>query len=300
MRKIKALIHPLFFTGIVLFFCVCNSNAQQSVIRLWPDGAPGSENWKQKEQTMIYPGSDIMMVQNVTDPTLRLYAPVDGKANGTAIIVAPGGAFETIVEGLEGMPVAEQLNAKGITVFLLRYRIFETIVDFVNKPGKVSGFPSWDKRKVLFENELKPMVLADAQQAVKYVRQHASEYGIDPHRIGFMGFSAGGTVTSLITFKYDSLSRPDFSVPVYGAIMNDDPVPADAPPLFLVHAGDDATVPVANSIGLYNKWKASAHDAEMHIYSNGGHGFGGIKHNLPVDTWVDRLYDWLALKGFVK
>jgi acetyl esterase/lipase len=286
---------------LLLVNCIFPSLYSQKVIPLYEGKVPGSEDWTQQEREMKFPGFNIVLVQNVTKPTLRVYQPAVANAGHTAIIVAPGGGFETIVEGVEGTPVAEWLNSKGITVFLLRYRLFKTNDDFINKPGRVSGLEQdLVKRFDLFRKELRPLVLTDARQAVKYVREHAAEYGIDPHHIGFMGFSAGGCVTSIIAREYDAGSRPDFVVPVYAATFEKITAPADAPPMFLALASDDKTVSPDNSLDLYKAWKEAGCTAELHIYSKGGHGFGVRKQGLPVDTWTDRLEEWLKLSGFLK
>jgi acetyl esterase/lipase len=287
--------------SVVAFIFLAAAVFSQEVIHLYQGNAPGSEEWALQEREMTFPGTTFVLVQNVTSPSLRLYAPPKEKVNGTAIIVAPGGGFETIVESVEGTPVAKELNARGITVFLLRYRIFQTNDDFLNSPDRSSGLePDIDKRMLMFNQELRAMVLADAKLAVEYVRRHAQEFDIDPNRIGFMGFSAGGTVASLLATGYDAGSRPDFVAPVYGWIFEDLTIPENGPPVFLVHAGDDTTVPVSSSIHFYNAWKKGGNSAEMHLYAHGGHGFGVMKKNLPVGSWMDRFYDWLLNESLVK
>jgi acetyl esterase/lipase len=295
-QKMKRTLLVLLLISILFPFIY-----SQKIIPLYDGNVPGSEEWTQQEREMKFPGFNILLVQNVTRPTLRVYQPVTANAARTAIIVAPGGGFETIVEGLEGTPVVEWLNSKGITVFLLRYRLFKTNDDFINKPGRVSGLEQdLVKRFDLFRNELRPLVLADAQQAVKYVREHASEYGIDPAHIGFMGFSAGGCITSIIGREFDAGSRPDFIVPVYAATFEKITAPTNAPPMLLVLAADDKTVSPENSIDLFRAWKEAGCIVEMHIYSKGGHGFGVRKQNLPVDKWTDRCEEWMKSLGYLK
>jgi len=124
---------------------------------------------------------------------------------------------------------------------------------------------------------------------------------VNPHRVGIMGFSAGGYVTVGVTLTNDAPARPDFSAPIYPAVPPEFSVSAAAPPLFLVHADDDTTVPPSKtSVRLYNAYKDAKLSAELHIYSKGGHGFGMRKKNLPVDTWTDRLRDWLDVQGLLK
>jgi acetyl esterase/lipase len=142
--------------------------------------------------------------------------------------------------------------------------------------------------------------LADGQQAVRVVRSHAAEWGIAPDRIGVIGFSAGGYVAAAVALHHDAGSRPNFAAPIYPAVLGDVTVPADAPPLFLVHADNDATLSsVDNTVRLYTAWKKANIPAEMHIYLKGGHGFGMRKLDLPTDTWVDRFKDWLGLEGLL-
>jgi acetyl esterase/lipase len=147
--------------------------------------------------------------------------------------------------------------------------------------------------------ELHPLVLADGQQAVCLVRERAAEWGIAPNRIGIMGFSAGSAVAVNVALLHDAASRPDFTGAIYGAGRPDVPVPADAPPLFILCADDDDMVPSSESVRLYSDWKEAGHSAELHIYSCGGHGFGMRKQGLPSDTWIDRFGDWLQVQGWL-
>src|SRR5262249_7113178 len=131
--------------------------------------------------------------------------------------------------------------------------------------------------------------------AVKVVRSHAGNWGIKPDRIGIIGFSAGGMVTTAVATEYDAESRPNFAAPIYGPGFGSVKVPRDAPPLFILCAGDDPLVPAADSVRLYSEWKAAGKSAELHIYAKGSHGFGMRKQGLPIDTWADRYVDWLTL-----
>jgi acetyl esterase/lipase len=141
--------------------------------------------------------------------------------------------------------------------------------------------------------------VADGAQAVRLVRQRAAEWGIAPDRIGLMGFSAGGMLTMGVVMNNDAASRPNFAAPIYGGATNGQTVAANAPPLFIAVAGDDPVASVS-SAKLYLEWKAAGRSAELHIYSQGGHGFGMIKHSLPVDGWVERFGEWLQIQGLLK
>jgi acetyl esterase/lipase len=140
----------------------------------------------------------------------------------------------------------------------------------------------------------------DGRQAVKVVREHAADWGIKPDRIGIMGFSAGGMVTTAVATQYEEAGRPNFAAPIYGPGYDSAKVPSDAPPLFICCASDDGLVPPKENIRLYSEWKAAGKSAELHIYAIGGHGFGMRKQGLLSDAWIDRFGDWLGQQGLLK
>jgi acetyl esterase/lipase len=270
--------------------------AEPQVITLWPDGAPGSEDWPQQElESDAPPPFDIKVVRNVTRPTLTAFLPDPAAATGTAVIVCPGGAFHFLAIEHEGIDVARWLNARGVAAFVLRYRLMQTAVDneaFVRQLQE--NLSNKDRMR-----EIRTLVIADGRQAVKVVRQRASEWGIAPDRIGILGFSAGGVVAAGVATQYDSDSRPAFAAPIYHAPLDISAVPDDAPPLFIAVAHDDAFAASA-SVPLYSAWQAAGHSAELHIYSKGGHGFGMRKQGLPADQWIDRFGDWLQVQGLLE
>jgi acetyl esterase/lipase len=275
------------------------SFSQTKLIPLYEGAPKGSETWTQQEREMLIPGTNILLVQNVVKPSLHVFYPPKEIANGAAIIVAPGGGFETIVEGVEGTPVADSLTARGFTVFLLRYRLLKTNDNFLYTADKKSGL-SKENRLQLVKETLRPFIIEDAKAAVRYVRSHATEFGIRKDRIGFMGFSAGGMVASLIATEYDSSSRPDFVAPIYGAFEDEIIVPKDAPPIFLAQASDDKVVGTEGTFRFYNAWLNANKNVELHVFEKGGHGFGALKKNLPVDHWISIFYYWLQGEGFVR
>jgi acetyl esterase/lipase len=153
------------------------------------------------------------------------------------------------------------------------------------------------------ENEpLIPLAIQDARTAIAYVRSHAAEYGVDPNKIGIVGFSAGGTLTESSTFNYDANNRPDFVAPIYAYVPagQNMEVPKDAPPMFLAAATDDQLHLVPSSLSLYNAWQAANKSVELHLYAKGGHGFGMRVQHLNSDTWIFRFSDWLNQLGFLK
>jgi acetyl esterase/lipase len=271
------------------------SNGQPQILALWPDGVPGLSGSELPEQDAILPNG-LTVVRNVTRPTLTVYLPDPAIATGTAMIVCPGGAFHFLAYEHEGIAVARWLTEHGVAAFLLRYRLIPTGDDFPEIVGS-----NLRDRAVMsrLEADIYPKIAADGLQAVGLLRARAGEWGIDPHRIGIMGFSAGGVVTSMVAMQYDARTRPDFAAPIYSAPPPEAPVPADAPALFLLCAGDDGmAVPVAQK--LFTDWRAGGHAAELHIYAQGGHGFGMNPQGLPSDGWIERLGDWLRAQGLLQ
>lgn len=287
------------FTCVLALLLLSTTASAQQVIQLYSGKAPGSESWAWSEQESTKNMFNTRVVYNVVQPTLTAYLPDASLANGTAVIIAPGGAFHTLSIESEGIDVAKWLNAKGVAAFVLKYRLVHSIT---NDPVAELMQKMGDFKKLDQENDsVVTMAIADGLKAIEYVRTHAADYKINPKRIGFMGFSAGGTVTMGIVFNYTAANRPDFAAPIY-AYMNalkNQTIPADAPPLFICAASDDQLGLASHSTNLYNAWIAAKKEAELHMYLKGGHGFGMRKQNLPTDTWIERFGDWLGLKGLL-
>jgi predicted peptidase len=273
--------------------------AQQKVIQLYDSPAPGSESWNWNEAENDKNMWQTKVVYNVTKPTLNVFLPEANTGNGTAVIICPGGAFYALSINSEGYDVAKWLVKKGVTCFVLKYRLAHSLTD--DPVAEVSA----KMGKKEFEEEtgkVIPLCIADGKAAIAWVRKHAAEYGIAADRIGIMGFSAGGTVASSAAFNYTKENRPDFVAPVYpyfpstmhGTIAN------DAPSLFIVTASDDGLGLAPHSVDLYSKWLSTKHDAELHMYARGNHGFGMKKQNLPTDNWIERFGDWLGMLGYLK
>ncbi len=218
-------------------------------------------------------------------PSIYVFLPPKEKANGTAVVIAPGGGHSQLVIDKEGWDIADWLNKNGIAGIVLKYRLARA----PNSHYTVAGD-----------------ALPDAARAVRTVRYHAKEWGIDPSRIGFAGFSAGGEVAALVETRFDAgndsapdpidrvSSRPDFAIVVYpGYRPGTITVPKDAPPTFLVCADDDRSH-VVTTVNLYLDLEKQNVSSEMHIYASGGHGFGMKTSALPVATWPDRLRLWMV------
>ena len=272
--------------------------AQQPVIPSYSGVAPGSENASQKERDVISPTDQQKRIRNVTQPTLTAFLPDPAKANGTAIIIAPGGGFMHLAIEKEGNDVARWLQQRGVAAFVLKYRLIDTGAteeEYQKRAAELArgAATNADRQKIVAQ------AVADGRQAINIVRHRATEWGIAPDRIGLMGFSAGGILTMGVVMQHDAESRPNFAAPIYGGNTNGLPVAADAPPLFIAVADDDQMFS-ASSAKLYLEWKAAKRPAELHIYAKGGHGFGMSKRGLPVDNWIDRFGDWLQTQGWLK
>src|SRR5712692_7950031 len=297
--KLKLLFTPLVIAGLAF------SAERGEEIKLWPTGAPGSEGITLPEVSKPSTNpkySGWASNYTVTHyPSVYIFLPPKEKATGAAMIVAPGGGHRQLVIEKEGWEFADWLNSNGIAAIVLKYRLAKA-------PGSKYTLPEH--------------VYADAARAMRLVRSHAKEWGVDPGRIGFAGFSAGGEVAGMIGTKFDAgkpdaedpiehaSSRPDFSVLVYpwyrpGANRPEAqplfPVPKDAPPVFMVCADDDRSH-VEPTVKFYLELEANRIPAEMHIYASGGHGFGlrPTRKPAPVMGWPERLKEWLEERNISK
>lgn len=292
---------PLRRFLVILSVLIAPMAQAQQVIRLYDGKAPGSETWTWDEAENSTNLFKTRVVYNVATPTLTAYLPNPDLATGTAVVIAPGGAFHTLSIDSEGIDVAKWLAARGVAAFVLKYRVVHSLT---NDPVAELMPKMQDFKKLDAENApVVPLAIADGKRAIEYVRQHAKEFDIQPNRIGLMGFSAGGTVTMGVGFAYSPANRPDFLAPIYPylgrAAIEKQVVPTDAPPLFVCAATDDQLAMAPHSAKLYADWIAAGKSAELHMYLKGGHGFGMRKQNLPTDTWIDRFGDWLKLNGYL-
>jgi acetyl esterase/lipase len=289
-------------TFVIRAFCTVVLLAQlaaaQQVIPLYPGPAPGSPASDYPESEYFSKAWNTEIVANVTKPTLTVFKPSAKSRNGTAVVICPGGGFMALVINNEGYDVARYLTARGVTVFVLKYRVAHTGEDAAQE--FVTLFADRPKLEQMLHTVV-PLSAADGLAAVVYVRQHASEWGVSPDRVGIMGFSAGGGVTAEVAFHYKPEGRPAFVAPIYaGGFAKGAPVPADAPPMFIAAATDDSLGLMPQSLGLYQMWTDAHKSAELHIYAKGGHGFGMHKQGLPVDHWIDRFADWMQMNGWLQ
>lgn len=280
--------------------------AEPRILPIWPEGVPGALADSPPEYI------EDNRVYSVQNPTLTLYAPPAGRANGTAAIICPGGGYGRLAVGHEGNAMADWLTAQGVTCFVLKYRL------------KEYGHPA---------------PLRDVLRAVRLVRSRAAEFGLNPQRIGVFGGSAGGHLAASAATLYDHAdgrtgheldkvsARPDFVVLLYPVIQMDGPfvhrgsrtnllganptperiqllsverqVTKETPPTFLVHTAEDKSVPLENSVAFYLALRNAGVAAELHLYEKGPHGFGLRKGLGPTSDWPKRCEEWMRSHGWL-
>ena len=276
MSKLRSLAAAAVFTF--------SSVARAQTVNLWPGVAPGSEQWTQKEVT--YDNTPVgTVIMNVVTPTITAYLPERSKATGAGIVIAPGGGFVALATSQGGIDVARWLQGRGVAAFLLKYRTIEKRGD---------GIPSMD------QDTAARYGIADAIQAIKVVRRHATAWGVSPGRIGIMGFSAGGMVASGALLQRETAGRPNFAALIYGAPFGVLPaIPAGLPPVFMAWAEDDA-VARPFMTRLTDAMRAAGTKPDVHVYASGGHGFGIQPRGAPTDQWVDDFAHWLRTLGVTR
>ena len=297
--------HPLVSVWLTIACLASGFAAGPTPIPLWPGTAPDEPKALPPEADMTKPtdpliaGRRIIKLGNVSTPTITIYRPEPAKDTGATVVVCPGGGYNILAVDLEGTEVCDWLNSIGVTGVLLKYRV-------PGRPGQ----------------ERYAAALQDAQRSVGLVRHQAKELGIDPKRIGILGFSAGGSLSALLAGHYttrnyalvdaaDAVScRPDFMVLIYpGGLVDAKQLevlrpeyivkPSDTPPTFIAMAEDDP-VHVENAVQYYLALKNAGVPAEMHLYPTGGHGYGLRRTAHEVTTWPDRVMDWMKTGGWLK
>jgi acetyl esterase/lipase len=308
MRSIKSTFGLFFFTLLLI-----NINAQNPVLKIWPDGIPGSiKNDSYSEKVTLTNGMP-SRYEKVTDPTISVFLPPADKATGSAVLICPGGGYGVLAFDHEGFAIARWLNDNGIAGIILKYRLPS---DMIMKDKSIGP-------------------LQDAQEAMRIIRRNASEWKIDPYKIGVIGFSAGGHLASTLSTHYAEIvydvsdttsARPDFSLLIYPVISfdgsithsgsrrnligenpsydvikhfsNELQITAETPPAFLVHSADDNVVPFKNSIVYSESLQRNKIPVEMHIFQKGGHGYGLSVNNGTQSSWPDLCMNWLKAVGF--
>lgn len=279
-----------------------SAGAQVVTLPLWPNGtpevwSPGPEKETMKPTDKLIGGKSVSKITNIEKPTLALYQPAKEKRTGAAVVVFPGGGYSILAYDLEGTEVCEWLNAAGVACALVKYRV----------PVK-EHYPA------------STIDLEDAQKAVRLTRMYAKEWGIDPSRVGVLGFSAGGHLAAVISNHADFKranepaeetavsARPDFAVVIYPGYLadpdtktvNDGVKPTGTtPPTFLLQAEDDP-VHEENALVYFQALKEAKVKAELHIYAEGGHGYGSRENGLPIVKWPALVITWMHTIGVLR
>ncbi|SOE20575.1 Acetyl esterase/lipase [Spirosomataceae bacterium TFI 002] len=289
----------------------------QELIKLYPGDAPGlKQSAKNTKEERTVDANGIMRIRSVTVPDLKVVKPKIKNETGASVIICPGGGYHILAYNHEGDTIADWFASHGVTAFILKYRL--------------------PQPELFDQKEIRP--LEDVQQAIRLVRTNAAKYGVDPNKIGVMGFSAGGHLAASAATKFNDQVgelanpkisvRPDYSILLYPVISFSDKyahtgsrhnligpdleldqidkysnelnVTKDTPPTFLVHAFDDG-VKIENSFIYARALKNNGVPVEFHAYEKGGHGFGMTKKGRgPVESWPDRLADWLKNNDWMK
>lgn len=305
-------MRTILITLLILMIQLTPGKSQNTIIKLWPKGVPGeTKNDTYTEVEQLVNGSP-SRYNKVTDPTLTVFLPPAEKATGTAVLICPGGGYGTLAFDHEGYQIAEWLNENGIAGIILKYRLPS---DLIMKDKTIGP-------------------LQDAQEGLRTIRRNASEWKINPHRVGVIGFSAGGHLASTLSTHYaekvyqsDTTSaRPDFSLLIYPVITFDStfthmgsrnnligrkPSPElirhfsnelqineKTPPAFLVHSMDDNGVPVRNSIEYYSNLVKYRIPSELHVFQKGGHGYGMSVGKGTQASWPELCLNWLRANNF--
>jgi dienelactone hydrolase len=320
---------------LFVFALMCNTIFAQDIIKLWDGPAPGSENWTQKETAIEYLSpfwhEKNIAVFNVVEPTLTVFQPAPGKTTGSTVIVCPGGGFTALSWDTEGPNVARKLAEKGITAFVLKYRVGYSggtpqevnlicqssyggqkrtpeVLELIKKNTEISQsmsseFGQQDTTKLKISKEVArslgniiKMATNDGRRAIEYVRKNASKWNLNPDKIGIMGFSAGGMLTLEVAFNHTEQNKPNFIGVIYGS-MGFEGVPNDPMPMFMASSQNEA---IGGAAALYASWCDAKLPAEIHSFTDSRHGFGYRNNGDSVNIWIELFCNFLKKTGFIK
>jgi endo-1,4-beta-xylanase len=281
----------MFLAMFMLPIAVMASSTLNEIL-LWPDGAPGSEGKTNEEVVKIYQPTGDHVITSVNKPSITIFLPAPDQATGAAVIIAPGGGHRELWMDHEGYNVARWLSEHGIAAFVLKYRLAKATNSTYTADGDE---------------------LADMQRAIRLVRSRAQTWGVDPNRLGVMGFSAGGEVAYLSAMHHDKGAagaadpidrqncRPDFQALIYPGNSRRIEPATNSPPAFLACGSNDRQDISEGLATVYLKFKQAGVPTELHIYAGVGHGFGLRPGDSgPVSKWLDRFDEWLGQSGFLK
>ena len=295
---------PLLWTFLITFVSTASLAAAENapvlpVLEVWPGDVPGeTEDIGEETATTSGQPRSVTRIKNVSQPTITVFRAPPDTANGCAVVVCPGGGYNILAYDLEGTEIAQWLNSIGVTAVVLKYRV-----------------PRRDKE----QPHTAP--LQDVQRAIRLVRKNSQQWGVDPARVGVLGFSAGGHLTVMAGTHWDRTTyepvdeadsqscRPDFLVPIYPAYLGDKENPSQlsplvrvnqkTPPTFVAITQDDSDRAIYAALLLVALKRADV-PAELHIYSRGGHGYGLRPSDNPVSSWPKRCEDWMRVSGFLR
>lgn len=267
-----------------------------AIVLKTPQAAPAGAN---PESWTMSSADNVPVVANVSVPTLTPFLPAKGKGNGTAVIIAPGGAFVMLAMDHEGWAVAKWLQSQGVAAFVLKYRVTPTEPKAAGLEKTTAAFAD---RAVLARRVQDGLTIAtaDAQEAMRVVRAHAKDWGVNPDRIGLMGFSAGAMTTMNLVYANEPGTRPAFIAPIYGGLSAPArPVPNTPPPMWAAMAADDPLFGKTD-FALIPAWEAKGGTVELHLYEHGGHGFGYPGRKGTTTTqWPADFLAWLRARGLL-
>ena len=291
MHKANFVWHRVCLSTLLCGFLAASATAKPQSILLWPNGAPGSEG-KSAEETVRVNEYGEHIVSSVHHPSITPYFPSKGKSTKAAVIIAPGGGHSELWMDHEGYNVAKWLSDHGTAAFVLKYRLAREKGSTYTIEGNA---------------------LADMKRAIRIERSRAAEWGIDPQRVGVMGFSAGGELAALASTRYDTglagatdpiereSSKPTFQALLYPGIPHDMNISMETPPAFLACGENDRPDVSQGLPELYLALKRAGVSAELHVYAGTGHGFGLRESNRPpVSDWIGLFLEWVNARGFLK
>ncbi len=244
-----------------------------------------------KESSLVRDKKEGILIDNVSLPEIELYKAKGDIKTNKAMIICPGGGLYFLAYEKEGTVLAKKLASKGITAVVLKYRTYPregSVIRWVDNLWQTSMVV--DSAKTIL-----PYSTKDALSAIEIIRKNAIKFEVDPNKIGLMGFSAGGAVTMQAAYEATEKNQPNFIAPIYPwmAIVAPHKVPSNQPPAFISCANDDPYKLSGPSVKIYKDWIAAGAEADLHMFSKGGHGFGTNKFGIPVDIWSDLLVDWI-------
>jgi acetyl esterase/lipase len=302
-RRLAAVVLP-----VLMLLNGCASSPRQEVlasevIALWHATPPNARTLAAAESQVVKDlgWRSIIEVHNVSSPSMTIVRPPAGQANGSAMLVLPGGAFSILAWDAEGTEVADFLAKRGITAFVLKYRVSDPTPEEIQAYVAKMSEPGNAADPMFAIKQLVPRAapaIDDALQAMRLVRANAKQYGIDPNRIGMIGFSAGAITTFSVLQRADDATRPNIAAPIYGLAFENG-VPAKTPPLFMAVAKDDPVMASA-SADIQKAWSEAGRTSELHVLDSGEHGFGLGKPSTDSMRFSGLLETWLRTHGFIR